>query len=206
MSKISIGSRVRHGDNFGRVVKTQSAPFPSGPTLYGVDWGNGNVEWCMLGQLEIVSDPKDQQGMMEPTLICGCRGTSCHGHDDRKPKNAHTTLPESSKERKDFPLYSGTIKYFPKALAEVAYICKIGNDKHNPGQPLHHARGKSMDHADCIARHLIDLNEDFGKGVGRDENGVPQVAYIAWRALALAQEWYEKNAGAPLAPGAKEAS
>lgn len=114
-----------------------------------------------------------------------------------------TTLPVDSKKRKNYPVYSGPLRYFPKALTEVAQVCKIGNDKHNPGQPLHHARGKSSDHADCIIRHMIDMSEDFGKGVGRDENGVPQVAYIAWRALALAQEWLENNDGAPMAPSAK---
>jgi len=118
--------------------------------------------------------------------------------------DVETSLPVDSKERKEFPLYSGPIRYFPKALAGVAHVCKVGNDKHNPGQELHHARGKSGDHADCIVRHLIDLAEDFGKGKGKDENGIPQVAYIAWRALALAQEWYEKNEGAPMAPGAKK--
>lgn len=114
-----------------------------------------------------------------------------------------TTLPLGSADRKQYPLYSGPLKYFPKALAEVARVCKVGNDKHNPGQPLHHARGKSNDHADCILRHLVDMSENFGAGVGRDENGIPQVAYVAWRALALAQEWLEKNEGAPLAPGAQ---
>lgn len=113
------------------------------------------------------------------------------------------TLPQDSGERKNFPLYSGLVKYFPAALAAVAYVSKIGNDKHNPGEPLHHARRKSKDHADCIGRHLIDMEEDFGKGQGCDEHGVPQVAYIAWRALALCQEWLEKNDDKPLAPGAK---
>lgn len=114
-----------------------------------------------------------------------------------------TTLPKDSGYRKEYPMYSGLLKYFPKALAEVAKVSKIGNDKHNPGQPLHHSRGKSSDHADCIIRHMTDMSEDFGHGVGRDEKGVPQVYYVAWRALALAQEWAEKNESAPLAPGAK---
>ena len=114
-----------------------------------------------------------------------------------------TTLPQNSKERKNFPLYSGLLTYFPKALSLVSYISKIGNDKHNPGEPLHHSRQKSNDHPDCICRHLIDLKEDFGKGIGRDEGGIPQVGYIAWRALALAQEWLEQNDNAPIAPGAK---
>lgn len=116
-----------------------------------------------------------------------------------------TTLPTDSKERKEFPLYSGVVKYFPSALAGVAKVSKIGNEKHNPGEPLHHARGKSTDHADCILRHLIDASEDFGnKGFGRDESGVPQVDYIAWRALALSQEWHEKHDGVPRAPGASD--
>jgi hypothetical protein len=112
------------------------------------------------------------------------------------------TLPVGSAERKEFPVCEGVLRYFPAAIAAVARISKIGNDKHNPGQPLHHARGKSTDHADCIVRHLIDLPEDFGKGAGYDENGYPQVGYLAWRALALAQEWFEKHEGAPLAPNA----
>ena len=113
-----------------------------------------------------------------------------------------TTLPTGSAERKALPLFSGVIRYFPAALAGVAMISRIGNDKHNPGESMHHARGKSTDHADCITRHLTDLSENGGL----DEDGVPVVAMIAWRALALAQEWYEKNQEKPLAPGAREAS
>ena len=75
---------------------------------------------------------------------------------------------------------------------------KVGNDKHNGvGTPLHHSRGKSMDHADCIIRHLIDMSER-----PIDDSGIPEVAYLAWRALALCQEWCEENDGAPLAPNA----
>lgn len=117
------------------------------------------------------------------------------------PTVAHT-LPLESQARKDVPLYSGVLRYFPAALAEVARVSKLGNDKHNPGQPLHHARGKSSDHADCILRHLMDF-ADRGDGTGRDAQGVPHVAYIAWRALALAQAWLEANDAAPLAPGAR---
>jgi hypothetical protein len=112
------------------------------------------------------------------------------------------TLPKDSTARKDTPLYRGLLRYFPAALAGVARLSKLGNDKHNPGEEMHHARGKSTDHADCQMRHLMDISEDFGHGVGLDENGIPQVDMIAWRALALAQEWHEAH-GAPLAPGAR---
>ncbi len=119
-----------------------------------------------------------------------------------RTKRTHT-LPIDSAARKEHPLFSGPFRYFPAALAAVAKLCKEGNDKHNPGEEMHHARGKSNDHADCILRHMLDMFEDMGQGVGRDEKGTPQVVMNAWRALALCQEWLEKHDGAPLAPGAK---
>lgn len=117
------------------------------------------------------------------------------------------TLPTDSKERKDYPVFSGCIKYFPAALAGVASVSKIGNDKHAPGQELHHARGKSMDHEDCIVRHLIDVSDllaAMSRGEVTDgEQILLEVSSLAWRALALSQELHEKF-GAPLAPGAKK--
>lgn len=114
------------------------------------------------------------------------------------PDRRETAMSLDSAERKGVPIFSGVIRYFPAALVAAAKVSKYGNDKHNPGQPLHWARAKSSDHADCIARHLIDMDE---RG-GYDENGIPQVAYIVWRAMALAQIWLEENEGAPRAPGA----
>ncbi|KOR44988.1 hypothetical protein ADT27_13400 [Xanthomonas oryzae] len=105
-------------------------------------------------------------------------------------------LPTDSAARKGIPLAEGMLFYFPAALAEVAKLSKAGNDKHSPGQPLHHARGKSADHADCIIRHLID------SGTIDPEDGIRHSAKVAWRALALLQEELER-AGAPLARNAK---
>lgn len=119
-----------------------------------------------------------------------------------KPTRVATTLPTDSTARKDFPLWRGLLRYFPAALAGAAKVSKLGSEKHHPGKPMHHERGKSADHADCILRHLMDFSEDYGKGTGLDESGVPQVDYIVWRACALAQEWHEQH-GAPIAPGTK---
>jgi dATP/dGTP diphosphohydrolase len=105
------------------------------------------------------------------------------------------TLPAGSAERKEVPLARGLLDYFPAALAAVAHVSKVGNDQHSPGEPIHWARGKSTDHADCILRHLVDRDEI-------DVDGTPHVDKVAWRALALAQEWHEAH-GAPLARGAK---
>jgi hypothetical protein len=106
-------------------------------------------------------------------------------------------LPADTKSRKGIPLAAGVLDYFPAALAAVAVVSKLGNDKHNPGQPLHHARGKSMDHADCIMRHLMD------RGTIDPEDGQRHSAKVAWRALALLQEELEAAGEAPLARAAR---
>lgn len=118
------------------------------------------------------------------------------------------TLPTDSVERKNYPIFSGCLRYFPAALSGIAKISKIGNDKHNPGEEMHHARNKSSDHGDCILRHLIDT-QDLMSAILKDNSNVTsqdilnEVSQMAWRALAFSQELHEKF-GAPLAPGAKK--
>ena len=34
---------------------------------------------------------------------------------------------------KDYPVYSGVLKYFPLAIKEIAHTSKVGNDQHNKG-------------------------------------------------------------------------
>jgi hypothetical protein len=114
---------------------------------------------------------------------------------------------DDSAARKEFPMARGLLDYFPAALAAVSRVSSIGNMKHNPGEYMHHARGKSMDHADCIIRHLADrgtmdvvvIRDSSGTP---DEHEIPHSAYVAWRALAMLQEELEA-AGAPLARGAR---
>lgn len=118
------------------------------------------------------------------------------------------TLPLDSNERKNVPLYSGCYAYFAAALAGVAKHSKAGNDKHNPGEPLHHARGKSSDHLDCVARHSMDIGDmlaQFDRGNGCDELReavLSEANAMSWRALAFSQELHERF-GAPLAPHAR---
>lgn len=91
------------------------------------------------------------------------------------------------------PVYSGCVAYFPLALAEVARLSRHGNDKHNPGQPLHWSRDKSSDHLDCIARHLLEC----GKA---DDDGFLHDVKVAWRALANLQLKLEAMTAEPAAP------
>jgi len=77
-------------------------------------------------------------------------------HDSPLPSDSAGPLPEGSAERKTYPLYRGLFQYFPRALAAVAHHSFVGNEKHNPGEPLHWAREKSTDHPDCILRHVME--------------------------------------------------
>ena len=98
-------------------------------------------------------------------------------------------LPTDPVERKSMPITTGVLDYFPLALAEVAKLSKVGNDQHNPGQPLHWDKSKSTDHADTIARHLTARGR-------RDTDGMRHSAKLAWRALALLQTEMEAEAAA----------
>lgn len=91
------------------------------------------------------------------------------------------TLPTESKARKDVPMARGLLDYFPDALAAVARLSQKGNEKHNPGEPLHWSREKSSDHADCIIRHLAD------RGTADADDGELHDVKVAWRALAMLQ-------------------
>lgn len=93
-------------------------------------------------------------------------------------------LPTDPKERKAAPIGTGVLDYFPDALAAVAYCSKVGNDQHNPGQPLHWAKEKSTDEADCLIRHFLERGTT-------DIDGVRHSAKMAWRALALLQREIE---------------
>ena len=107
-----------------------------------------------------------------------------------------SVLPTDPVKRKNIPVMSGVLDYFPAALAEVARVSRAGNDQHNPGQPLHWARGKSTDQADTLVRHLMERGT-------LDSDGMRHSAKVAWRALALLQTELEEAGLAPLARGAR---
>jgi len=95
------------------------------------------------------------------------------------------SLPTDAKKRKGVPIASGVLNYFPDAIAAIAELSRIGNDQHNPGQPLHWNRNKSTDHDDCLVRHFMERGTI-------DTDGVRHSTKVAWRALALLQTELEK--------------
>jgi hypothetical protein len=98
---------------------------------------------------------------------------------------AKPILTTDKKARKEQPIARGVLGYFPRALAAIANVSFVGNEQHNPGQPMHWAKGKSNDHADCIVRHLIEAGTV-------DEDGLRHTAKAAWRALALLETELEE--------------
>lgn len=87
-------------------------------------------------------------------------------------------LPSGHAERKNLPLYQVLFGYFPNALQMVTEVAVLGNEQHNPGQPVHWAFDKSNDHADCIIRHQVDFDQVD------EATGLYHAANVAWRALA----------------------
>lgn len=100
-------------------------------------------------------------------------------------------LPTDKQARKNTPIYSGVLKYFPDALAEVARVSFIGNQQHNPGEPLHWAKEKSQDEPDACVRHLMESENADGTPL-LDEDNTYHAAKAAWRALAHLQRMLDK--------------
>lgn len=92
-------------------------------------------------------------------------------------ENVHTFLTTDAYARKNTPVFSGVLCYFPRALAAVAALSQIGNEQHNPGTPLHWDRSKSGDELDALTRHLLEVGKF-------DTDGVRHSTKVAWRALA----------------------
>ncbi len=95
-------------------------------------------------------------------------------------------LPATAAERKNVPIATGVIDYFPDAIAAIAGCSKAGNDQHNPGQPLHWAREKSGDESDALMRHFLDRGT-------MDSDGIRHSTKVAWRALAMLQKELERG-------------
>ena len=95
-------------------------------------------------------------------------------------------LEDDAQARKNTPVFSGVLNYFPDAIKAVAQCSFIGNEQHNPGTPLHWDRSKSGDEKDALVRHLLDAGTI-------DTDGVRHSAKVAWRSLANLQKEIENE-------------
>ena len=121
-------------------------------------------------------------------------GSVNKAHEYVRLSNEPMTLTNDSNARKEIPIGTGVIDYFPRALAAVAMLSKIGNDKHNPGQLLHWSKEKSTDHPNCIIRHYID------RGKIDPTSGLLHDVGLAWRALANLEVTLEALAASEAKP------
>ena len=105
---------------------------------------------------------------------------------DAGSTSERSVLSTNAQERKQTPIYSGVLMYFPDAIAAVAQCSYTGNEQHHPGTPLHWDRAKSTDEHDALVRHLMEAGT-------LDTDGVRHSAKVAWRALAALQKELEEE-------------
>jgi len=91
--------------------------------------------------------------------------------------------------RKQRPVFSGVLCYFPDAMLEVAHCSWVGNEQHNPGEPLHWDREKSDDELDAHTRHLMACAQDT---LAKDYDGTYHMAKCIWRLAAQFQRALEQ--------------
>jgi len=132
--------------------------------------------------------PMEYRGPKPPTAEQQLCGTCARALEEMKPKKADVHVVTDAKARKALPVFSGFVKYFPDAMLAVAELSRIGNDQHNPGQPLHWAKEKSTDEHDALMRHLIDAGTI-------DTDGVRHSTKVAWRAMAALQREIDRERG-----------
>lgn len=105
------------------------------------------------------------------------RERNADGSVRRGRPTAAVSLSGARAARKAAPISSGLLRYFPNACAYVSHVSQVGNEQHNPGEPMHWAYDKSTDEADCIARHLAEAGTF-------DTDGLRHSGKVAWRAFA----------------------
>lgn len=99
------------------------------------------------------------------------------------------TLPTDYAARKNIPIATGALDFFPDAIAEVAIVSFVGNEQHNPGEPLYWAREKSTDEENTALRHFMERGK-------RDTDGMRHSAKACWRMLAYLQKEIERDRAA----------
>jgi len=111
-----------------------------------------------------------EAALAAPTKLADC---------DPKPNvmSVSKVFPEDDAERAKYPIGTFITEYFPNALAALAKHSWESNEKHNPGEPVHWAKDKSIGNIDRVFRHLID-NEKV---------------HAAWRLLELIEREITKQ-------------
>jgi hypothetical protein len=102
----------------------------------------------MNGDMEVVPEKTQQEVLREVR-----RKASIPAEDCAEQPSVFGT---DSDVRKEYPVFSGLLEYFPRACAEIAHLSYLANYKHNGDTPMRWAKEKSSDHKDCELRHAMD--------------------------------------------------
>ena len=115
----------------------------------------------------------------EEEVVCDKSNDCSYCKGDDNVCECMVKVDHVAQERKNIPVFSGVLKYFPNAIKEVSKCSKAGNDQHHPDKQLHWDMDKSKDEYDALTRHLIDHTID-----PVDTDGILHLTKVAWRALA----------------------
>ena len=86
-------------------------------------------------------------------------------------------LPSAAEERKQIPVYSAFVRFFPRAIVAVTKMSMEGQRQHNAnGDSIKWIRSASSDDKDALMRHVLE--EDWAK--------------VAWRAMAILEKHLEE--------------
>lgn len=150
---------------------------PSGKRSFHLDHDHKTNEFrgwlCGLCNTAIGRFGDDVQGLQRAVLYLRKNSDL-----SQMPKDAHL--------RKQIPIATGFLDYFPKGICAVAHVSYVGNEQHHPGQPLHWDRNKSADEADALMRHFRERGT-------LDTDGLRHSAKVAWRAMALLEKELEQE-------------
>ena len=113
-------------------------------------------------------------------------GSTVYGINKNNPAWEPFVAASNSAKRKEYPIATGVIDYFPDAIMEIAHVSFVGNQQHHADKPLHWDRSKSSDEADACMRHFKDRGT-------LDTDGVRHTAKACWRLLALLQKELEQE-------------
>ena len=81
--------------------------------------------------------------------------------------------------------------YFPNAFLAKARHSWESNEKHNPGQPMHWSKDKSIGDGNQVMRHLIEAMEAMSCG---DTHAAQyHLTATSWRADELLERFLAKN-------------
>ncbi len=109
---------------------------------------------------------------------CACGTGACQSI---RP-DGYLGLPADPSARKDLPIGTAVLDYFPLALAAIARVSLAGQKQHGT---TGWDRSKSGDEGDALVRHFLERGT-------RDSDGLLHSAKMAWRALALLQKECER--------------